>query len=52
MSDTIFLILFLIVFIPLLLFNFQRIQKAQMEIILLLREVNKRLAEMNGRKET
>lgn len=50
MSDTIFLILFLIVFIPLLLINFQKIQIAQKEMIALLREMNKELAEMNGKK--
>lgn len=50
MSDTIFLILFLIVFIPLLLINFQKIQIAQKEMIALLRELNQRLAEMNGKK--
>lgn len=52
MDDLIFLLLSIIVFIPLLLINFQgvqKIQKTQKEIILLLQELNKSLTERNGK---
>lgn len=45
MSDALYLILFVIVFFPFLLMNFQRIHKAQQEIIELLKETNRLMAE-------
>ncbi|MEN6480857.1 MAG: hypothetical protein ABFD29_01585 [Anaerolineaceae bacterium] len=49
MSDTIFLVLFIVIFFPFLLINFQRIQKAQKEIIEQLHEGNRLLAEMSDK---
>lgn len=47
MTETIFLILFIVLFFPFLLLNFQKIHKAQQEIIELLRETNRTLAGTN-----
>ncbi len=50
MSDSIFLILFVVIFFPLLLVNFQRIYKTQKEIVELLRGISDLLAK-RGEKE-
>jgi flagellar biogenesis protein FliO len=47
MTETIFLILFIVLFFPFLLLKFQKIHKAQQEIIELLRETNRTLAGTN-----
>lgn len=51
MSDSIFMILFIIVFFPLLLINFQRIYKTQKEIVELLREIVRSLAVISEKEK-
>jgi len=46
MVNTIFLILFVVVFFPFVLMNFNNIRKGQKEILDQLRETNRLLAEM------
>lgn len=44
MTDALYLILFILVFFPFVLMNFQKIHKAQQEIIELLKETNRLMA--------
>lgn len=44
MTDALYLILFILVFFPFLLMNFQKIHKAQQEILEQMKETNRLLA--------
>ncbi len=52
MDNLIFLLLFILVFFPLILISFQRIQKVQKETNELLREIKNILSELSGKKES
>jgi len=51
MSDPISFILFFLIFVPFLLMNFNNVRKSQKEIVALLRESNRLLAEIANKKD-